>query len=99
MIIAALFVMVIVWFVLVKKICSILETRHSGTYEALGRPSLFFRNNPMSTFSLLKFIIAREHRSLGDKELGQLSDFMLAFFALYVFLFFSVALNSPSTGG
>lgn len=98
MTLVALFAMVIVWLVLVKKICSMLEARHSDIYEAMGRPGLFVRNNPASTLSLLNFIIVREHRGLGDKDLGYLSDFMLVFFALYVLLFLGLAVNMPNSG-
>lgn len=79
--------MVAVWFVLIKLLFNRLEALHPQKYEAMGRPSLFLRNNIGTGWMTLKFLIAREHRTLNDSYLSRLSDSMLAFFAIYVLVF------------
>ena len=86
---AFLFGMVIVWFVLIKILLNRLERAHPEKYEAMGRPSLFLRNNIAAGWATLKFIVAREHRSLNDGYLSKLSDSMLVYFAIYLLLFFA----------
>ena len=82
-----LFAMVGVWFILIKILFNRLEQTHPEKYEAMGRPSLFLRNNIATGWATLKFLVAREHRSLNDNFLSKLSDSMLAFFAVYLALF------------
>ena len=86
--VAFLFGMIIVWFVLIKILFNRLERAHPEKYEAMGRPSLFLRNNIATGLATLKFIVAREHRSLNDGYLSKLSDSMLVYFAIYLLLFF-----------
>jgi hypothetical protein len=83
--------MVIVWFVLIKILFNRLESLHPLKYEAMGRPSLFLRNNIATGWATLKFIVAREHKTLNDSSLSKLSDFMLVFFAIYLLLFFGLS--------
>lgn len=89
--VAFLFGMVIVWFVLIKILFNRLEQAHPEKYEAMGRPSLFLRNNIATGWATLKFIVAREHRSLNDGYLSKLSDSMLVYFAIYLLLFFGLS--------
>jgi len=86
----ALFAMVIVWFVLIKMLFNRLERAHPVKYEAMGRPSLFLRNNIATGWATLKFIVSREHRSLSDSYLSKLSDAMLIYFSVYLLLFFGI---------
>jgi len=88
---AVLFGMVIVWFVLIKLLFNRLEVTHPQKYEAMGRPSLFLRNNIATGWATMKFLFAREHRSLNDSYLSKLSDAMLVFFAIYLLLFFGLS--------
>jgi hypothetical protein len=81
--------LVIVWFVLIKLLFNRLERAHPKKYEAMGRPSLFLRNNIATGWATLKFLFAREHRQLGDRYLSRLSDSMLVYLSLYLVLFFS----------
>lgn len=90
---ATLFGMVLVWFVLVKLLFNRLEAAHPQKYEAMGRPSLFFRNSPAGVWAMLKFLVAREHRALGDSYLSKLSDGMLIFFLVYLAVFLGLALG------
>ena len=95
-----LFCMVIVWFVLIKLLFNRLEKFHPQKYEAMGRPSLFLRNTIVGGLATLKFLVAREHKTLNDAYLSKLSVFMLVFFAVYLLLcfglFFVVAAQGPS---
>ena len=86
-----LFAMVIVWFVLIKLLFNRLERTHAQKYEAMGRPSLFLRNNIATGWATLRFLVAREHRSLNDSYLSKLSDGMLIFFIVYLMLFFGIS--------
>lgn len=83
-IIFLLFGMVLIWFVLMRILLKRLETKHSATYESMGKPSLFLRNNPRTTRAALKFIALRQHRSLGDKTLSRLSDAMIVYYVLTI---------------
>jgi len=82
-----LFGMVLVWFVLVKLLFNRLAAAHPQKYDAMGRPSLFLRNSPAGVWAMLKFLVVREHRALGDSYLSKLSDGMLIFFLVYFVLF------------
>jgi hypothetical protein len=86
----ALLGMVIVWFVLIKLLFNRLEVAHPQKYEAMGRPSLFLRNNIGSGWAIFKFLVMREHRTLNDRYLSRLSDAMLVFFAIYLLMFFGI---------
>jgi len=86
----ALFGMVIVWFVLMKLFYNRLERSHPQKYEAMGKPSLFLRNNIAGSWATFKFLVGREHRQLHDRRLSRLSDTMLAFFAVYLIVFFGL---------
>jgi len=79
--------MVLVWFVLIKKLFNRLESAHSKKYEAMGKPTLFLRNNIATGWATIKFLIAREHRTLNDKCLSRLSDAMLVFMIIYILIF------------
>jgi len=79
--------MVIVWFVLIKLLFNRLERAHPSKYEAMGRPSLFLRNNIAGGWATLKFLVGREHKALNDSYLSKLSDAMLVFFTIYLLLF------------
>jgi hypothetical protein len=92
---AVLFGMVIVWFVLIKLLFNRLEVAHPQKYEAMGRPSLFLRNNIATGWATMKFLFAREHRALHDSYRSKLSDAMLVFFAIYLFLFLGLAFVVP----
>jgi hypothetical protein len=93
-----LFVMVGIWFLLIRDLFKILETRHPQKYEAMGRPTLFLRNNISNGLATMKFLLAREHLELKDARLSRLSDFMLAFLIAYLVIFLSVAFLVPTTG-
>jgi len=80
--------MVLVWFVLIKKLFNRLESAHLKKYEAMGKPTLFIRNNIATGWATMKFLFAREHRTLNDKYLSRLSDAMLVFLIIYILLMF-----------
>ena len=78
--------MVLVWFVLVSLLFRRLATGHTRKYCDMGRPSLSLSSNATDTWALLKFLLAREHRGLGDRGLSRLSDCMLIFAIIYLVL-------------
>jgi hypothetical protein len=79
--------MVLVWFVLVTLLFKRLAIAHGRKYAAMGYPSLFSRTDASGTWAMLKFLVARGHRSLGDRYLSRLSDGMLVFSLIYLVLF------------
>jgi hypothetical protein len=79
--------MIIVWFVMTAKLFNRLSEGHPAKYEAMGRPTLFLRNNIATGFMTAKFLLLREHKGLGDPALSKLADFMLCFLAVYVAVF------------
>ena len=93
--VAVLFGMAIAWLVLVKLLFLRLERFHPERYDAMGRPSLVFRNTPFGAFQTLKFVILRQHRILNDTYLSRLSDGMLCFFLIYLFLFIGLIFLLP----
>ena len=82
-----LFSMVVGWFVLLRLFFNRIERAHPRTYEAMGSPSLFLRLNIVNGWATLKFIAAREHRTLNDNYLTRLSNFMLVYFVVFQFFF------------
>jgi hypothetical protein len=87
---ACLIGMIVFWFVLVTRLFRHLEKHHPAKYDSMGRPSLFLRNNIATNWSTLKFLVAREHRTLNDSRLSRLADFMLLYLCTYLLCFFSV---------
>lgn len=95
----AMFAMVIGWFVMLRIMFNRLEQLHPQKYEAMGRPTLFLRNNIHTGWMTLKFIWLREHRPLADATLSKLSDFMFGYSLLYLAVFVSlIAFASPQAG-
>lgn len=94
----ALLGIVLAWFVLVKLLFTRLERAHPEKYESMGKPSLFWRNSPAGAFAMLKFLVAREHRSLNDSYLSKLSDAMLVFLLIYMVLFFGLIFMAVGQG-
>jgi hypothetical protein len=86
-IVLVFFGIALVWFVLIKLLFNRLAAAHPQKYEAMGRPTLFLRNNIATGWATMKFLVAREHRTLNDRYLSKLSDAMLVFFTIYLLLF------------
>lgn len=76
--------LVLIWFGLLKLLFDRLERDHTQKYEAIGRPSLFLRNNIATSIATLRFLFLREHRQLGDRSLSRLADSMLVYLMLFV---------------
>ena len=93
-----LFIMAFGGLGLTKLLLSRLERAHPDKYEAMGKPSLFLRNNISNAWATQKFIFCREHKTLNDKYLSKLSDVILVLSSIYFLLFigvFWVATNAP----
>lgn len=88
---AILLVMVVVGFALNKLLFNRLERSHPDKYIEMGRPSLFLRNNIATGLATLKFVFARQHRTLNDPYLSRLSDFVLIYSTIYLLFFFIFA--------
>lgn len=79
--------MVIIWFGMVTALFQRLKSKHSEKYRAMGEPHLIQNNTMRTGLAPFKFLFKREHRSLNDRPLSLLGDFMLVFFIIYVALF------------
>ena len=88
--------MVIVWLFLVTKLYSLLKLNHPLIYIDWGSPYLFDGEAyaKRTHHMLVKFIVKREYKSLKDKKLSKLCDFMLAFGMLYILLLISLVVYS-----
>ena len=81
---ATLVLSVLVWFVLISRLHRILRTRHSETYDRLGRPTLFLNNSVQNGIATIRFLLGGHFRQLNDPELLRLGAFMQVFFFVYV---------------
>ena len=76
-----------------------LRSRHSQTWEALGRPTLFLNNSITSGLAVLRFLWRRDYRALGDEEFARLAGFLRGYMAAYFVLFvLTVAVFVTSIG-
>jgi len=79
------------WLVIIKLFFNRLERAHPKKYKAMGRPSLYLRNNCYTGWTTFRFLAAREHRELNDRYLSSLSDALLFLLPIYVILFIAYA--------
>jgi uncharacterized membrane protein YhaH (DUF805 family) len=77
--------MVLVWFMLMRRLFKRIETCHPEKYEAMGSPSL--QRAQSASWPLLKFLFGREYRALDDPYLTKLSKSMLSYFFVYLVIF------------
>ena len=76
-----------------------LRSRHSQTWEALGRPTLFLNNSITKSLTVLRFLWRRDYRALGDEEFARLAGFLRGYMAAYFVLFvLTVAVFVTSIG-
>ena len=82
-----LFVSVGIGFVLQHTFLSRLRTHHAQTWEALGRPTLFFNNSISNSLAVLRYLWRREYLRLGDQQSIRLASFLRSFTVFYFVLF------------
>ena len=90
-----LFCSVFIWFYMCHKMFSILRTRHPEKYQTMGKPSLIMNNSFTNNLSFMKFLFKREWQDLNDDGLASLGKGMLALFAIYTVLLFSLLFSVP----
>src|SRR5262245_25330041 len=83
----ALGAMIAIWFALSAWVLRRLKSRHRETFDRLGRPSLIMNNSILNNLLVTRFLLMREYMILRDVGLQRVCDFMLLFFAAYVFIF------------
>jgi hypothetical protein len=69
-----------------------LRTRHTPTWIALGRPTLFFNNSIANSFAVIGFLWRREYRTIPDQQFLKLSGVLRMFLITYLVLFVFVTL-------
>lgn len=79
-----LMVSVSFWMYMSNKLFKMLKNRHPEIYKSMNRPDVILNNSPNTGIKLMNFISNRKHKTLNDKELSRLSDFMLIYFFLYI---------------
>ncbi len=82
---APMLIATLVWMALYSLVMRRLRKHHASTSQ--GTTGLGGFN----------FILTRQHTSLGDKRLSQLSDLALAYFLPYICFFAYVLLKYPQT--
>ena len=85
--------LVLIWFWLLKLLFSRLERDHAQKYDAMGRPTLFRRNNISTSIATLRFLFLREHKQLGDRDLSRLADIMLVYLTIFVASVFALVVT------
>jgi hypothetical protein len=79
--------MVIVWFVLIRRLFNLLRNDHPMAYEKLGSPTLFYNNSIKNNSLFLRFLLRKEFESLNDPTLSNLCRIMRLYLAVYLVLF------------
>jgi hypothetical protein len=64
-----------------------LRSRHTQTWEALGRPSLVLNNTISNCLAVQRFLWRREYRGLGDERLARFASFLRYYEAAYIIFF------------
>jgi hypothetical protein len=82
---AILFVITMACVTLEACLFNRLRNDHPSTYEKLGRPSIFVRR--ANTWLFLKFLLRREWRDLGDRNVDELAAPLRALFFCHLALF------------
>ena len=81
---------VLVWCLLASRLCYDLSRRHPLVYASLGRPAPLAGSDLRGDFALLRFLLGRRYRFLGDRRLVRLCGTMHVLFCVYVLFFFSL---------
>ena len=76
-----------IWLLLASFLLNCLELRHPETYVAMGGSSLRLRNGLSGSLVVLKFVMRRGHRPLGDKLLSILSISLLTYVSVCILAF------------
>ncbi|TYC53229.1 hypothetical protein FMN52_19115 [Marinobacter sp. BW6] len=96
--IAAMVVMVPVWFVAVSRYFSFLSANHPGLYRQMGEPSLFANNTPSNNTSFLRYVCGSDYIASGDDQLVSKSRFLKRFFYSYLVIFVAVIIGVAGVG-
>jgi len=64
-----------------------LRSRHPLTWEALGRPTLFFNNSIANGLAVQRFLWRREYATLGDSQFSRFAAFLKGYMLAYLLLF------------
>jgi len=81
---------VLAWYLMASRLCGALSRRHPLLYATLGRPELAGGSDFRGDLALMRFLIGRRDRFLGDRRLGRLCGAMRAFLGLYALFFLAL---------
>ena len=84
--------MVIFGLFLHGRILKRLEEKHFGTWDELGKPSLFLNNSIGNGLNVLTFLFKRKYLKLNDEILAKMCNFEVAFDVFYLLYFISFIL-------
>ncbi len=94
--IAAMFVMVPVWFVVITKYFRYLRECQPDLYKEMGEPSLFANNTPSNNISFLRYVCGNKYFASEDENLISKSLFLKRFFYTYLAIFLTVIIGVVS---
>ena len=98
-----LMVSTLIWFGRVRRLFAALEQRHEAKYIAMGRPSLFMRNNIETNVALMRFLFRKEYFALNDDAIAEQGASMrihlvlhlVCFAVLFVGFFVMALIDAP----
>ena len=94
--IAAMFLMVPIWFVVVSRYFRFLRENHADLYREMGSPSLFANNTPSNNVSFLRYVCGSKYLASEDSQLIKKSLFLKRFFYTYLAIFITVIIGVAS---
>lgn len=63
-----MFLIVIPYLWMIKKLCGLLKERHQDVYNELGGLNLFFNNDIASSFHFTKYLLQKHYLRIDDTE-------------------------------
>lgn len=94
--IAAMFLMVPIWFVVITKYFHYLRESQPDLYKEMGEPSLFSNNTPSNNLSFLRYVCSKRYLTSNDGQLISKSLFIKRFFYTYLVIFITVIIGVVS---
>lgn len=78
---------VLAWYLMASRLCGALSRRHPLLYDTLGRPALAAGSDFRGDLALMRFLLGRRDRFLGDRRLGRLCGAMRTLLGAYALFF------------
>lgn len=96
--VAAMFCMVPIWFVLISKYFVFLRENHPQVYKDMGQPTLLGNNTPSNNIAFIRYVCGNKYLASSDGQLISKSLFLKRFFYTYLVVFISIIVGMASIG-